>query len=90
MCIRDRCDDSQFIAETLNNFLWVTFTRSNPSHDIHGVHEYTENKHWACRGSLIIDARIKEHHAPELITDKAISDKVDGLFDKGGSLAGII
>ena len=84
------CDDSQFISETLNNFLWVTFTRSNPSHDVHGIKEYIENKHWACRGSLIIDARIKDHHAPELITDQVISDRVDALFEKGGPLAGII
>ncbi|MBA3705711.1 MAG: UbiD family decarboxylase, partial [Bacteroidetes bacterium] len=24
------CDDSEFVAQSLNNFLWVTFTRSNP------------------------------------------------------------
>lgn len=30
-------DNSDFTAKTLNNFLWVTFTRSNPSHDIYGV-----------------------------------------------------
>ncbi|MEO8760294.1 MAG: UbiD family decarboxylase, partial [Bacteroidia bacterium] len=52
------CDDADFLAETLNNFLWVTFTRSNPSHDIYGVNSFTENKHWGCKGSLIIDARI--------------------------------
>lgn len=39
-------DDSVFMAQTLNNFLWITFTRSNPSHDVHGVGESTENKHW--------------------------------------------
>src|SRR5262249_22615598 len=30
-------DDSAFTAQTLNNFLWVTFTRSNPAADIFGV-----------------------------------------------------
>ena len=55
-------DDSEFTARNLNNFLWVTFTRSNPSHDIHGIDEFIQYKHWGCRGSLIIDARIKPHH----------------------------
>ena len=30
-------DDADFVSANLNNFLWVTFTRANPSHDIHGV-----------------------------------------------------
>jgi 4-hydroxy-3-polyprenylbenzoate decarboxylase len=38
---------------------------------------------------LLIDARIKPHHAPELIPDKKVSAKVDKLFAKGGELAGI-
>lgn len=84
------CDDADFLAQTLNNFLWVTFTRSNPSHDIYGVNDTVVFKHWGCAGALIIDARIKTHHAPELVVDKAVSKKVDGLFAKGGSLYGVI
>ena len=84
------CDDSDFVSKNLNNFLWVTFTRSNPSHDIYGMDSFTENKHWGCRGSLIIDARIKPHHAPPLIKDPAIEKRVDALGVKGKSLYGII
>lgn len=84
------CDDSEFTARTLNNFLWVTFTRSNPSHDIHGVDSFVEHKHWGCRGSLIIDARIKPHHAPPMVEDPAILKKVEALGAKGKSLYGII
>lgn len=84
------CDDSEFVAQTLNNFLWVTFTRSNPSHDIYGIHSFTENKHWGCKGSLIIDARIKPHHAPPLIKDPKVEKFVDSLGVKGKSLHGII
>ncbi|MEM9821125.1 MAG: UbiD family decarboxylase domain-containing protein, partial [Bacteroidota bacterium] len=73
-------DDSKFVAQTLNNFLWVAFTRANPSHDIYGIQSFMEHKHWGCRGSLIIDARIKPHHAPVLIQDKASMDKVDQLL----------
>lgn len=82
-------DDSTFTTATLNNFLWVTFTRANPSHDIHGMESFIEHKHWGCRGPLLIDARIKPHHAPPLLTDKKISAKVDQLFSKSGELYGI-
>ncbi len=84
------CDDSDFVSKNLNNFLWTTFTRSNPSHDIYGVDSFIENKHWGCRGSLIIDARIKPHHAPPLIKDPEIEKRVDALGLKGKSLFGII
>ncbi len=83
------CDDSEFTAANMNNFVWVTFTRSNPSHDIYGVDSFTDHKHWGCNGSLVIDARIKKHHAPELVADKSVSAKVDKMFAKGGELYGI-
>ncbi len=83
-------DDSTFTAATLNNFVWVTFTRSNPSHDIYGYDSFTEYKHWGCKGPLIIDARIKPHHAPVLEVDDKTKQKVDKLFSKGGELYGII
>jgi 4-hydroxy-3-polyprenylbenzoate decarboxylase len=78
-------DDSRFTAATLNNFLWVAFTRSNPSHDIYGVQSFTEHKHWGCRGSLVIDARKKPHHAPELVPDPDVVKKVETLL-KGYNL----
>ncbi|MGB4398975.1 MAG: UbiD family decarboxylase [Daejeonella sp.] len=84
------CDDAGFTARTINNFVWVTFTRSNPSHDIHGINSFTENKHWGCKGPMIIDARIKPHHAPLLIKDPEAEKKVDELGKEGGSLHKII
>ena len=84
------CDDADFTAQNINNFVWVTFTRSNPSHDVQGVNSFTENKHWGCKGPLIIDARIKPHHAPLLIKDQEVEKRVDLLGAKGGSLYGII
>ncbi|EHQ26220.1 UbiD family decarboxylase [Mucilaginibacter paludis] len=84
------CDDAAFTAKTVNNFVWVTFTRSNPSHDIYGINSFTQHKHWGCNGPLIIDARIKPHHAPPLIEDAATERKVDSLGVKGGPLYGII
>jgi 4-hydroxy-3-polyprenylbenzoate decarboxylase len=84
------CDDAGFTAQTMNNLVWVTFTRSNPSHDIYGIRSFTEHKHWGCHGPLIINARIKPHHAPELIKDPSVEKLVDKMGEKGGSLYGVI
>jgi 4-hydroxy-3-polyprenylbenzoate decarboxylase len=82
-------DDSNFVAESLRNFLWVTFTRSNPAADIHGIDSFVEDKHWGCRGPLVIDARLKPHHAPPLVEDPVISRRIDALAAPGGPLQGI-
>jgi 4-hydroxy-3-polyprenylbenzoate decarboxylase len=83
-------DDADFAAKSLNNFLWTTFTRSNPAVDMRGIGEFTEHKHWGCRGSLVIDARAKPHHAPPLIDDPTVERRVDALGAPGGPLHGII
>ncbi len=83
------CDDVNFTAENLRNFLWVTFTRCNPSHDIEGINSFYENKHWGCT-NVIIDARIKPHHAPVLEKDPQTEKNIERLFNKGGSLYGIL
>jgi len=82
------CDDSSFVSASLANFLWSTFTRSNPSHDIHGVNGGYAFKHWGC-DNVVIDARTKPHHAPPLVPDPAVAKRIDRLFASGGSLSGI-
>ena len=81
-------DDSSFTSATLKNWLWVTFTRSNPSHDVYGINSFTEFKHFGC-DNMIIDARVKPHHAPSLEKVPEIERRVDKLFEKGGSLSSI-
>ena len=83
-------DDAEFAARSLNNWLWIVFTRSNPAADIEGVDAFVSDKHWGCRGSLIIDARIKPHHAPPLVEDPAVTRRVDQLAAPGGPLHGIL
>ncbi len=84
------CDDQQFTAATINNLVWVTFTRSNPAADIHGVGSFISGKHWGCTGAVIIDARKKPHHAPELIKDEIVERQIERLGVKGASLHGIL
>lgn len=80
-------DDSDFAARSMSNWLWTTFTRSNPAYDMDGLGAKSVNKHWGCSGSLVIDARIKPHHAPPLIEDPEITAKVDARATRGGELA---
>jgi len=80
-------DDSEFTARSLNNFLWTVFTRSNPAVDIDGIDASIQDKHWGCGGSLVIDARVKSHHAPPLIENPEISKQVDAMAARGGPLA---
>jgi 4-hydroxy-3-polyprenylbenzoate decarboxylase len=83
------CDDSEFCARSIENFLWVTFTRSNPAADVRGGGERIVDKHWGCQGPLVIDARIKPYHAPPLEEDPEVSRRVDRLFQRGAPLGGL-
>ncbi|MBF0468684.1 MAG: UbiD family decarboxylase [Desulfamplus sp.] len=82
-------DDSFEASRNFATFLWITFSRSNPSHDIYGSGHFTSFKHWGCTGPLIIDARIKPFHAPPLLKDPAIEKKIDDMARKGGPLYGV-
>lgn len=81
-------DDADFTSANLKNWLWVTFTRSNPAKDIYGLNSRTEFKHFGC-DTVIIDARVKPHHAPVLEKDPAVEKRIDKIFEKGGSLGNL-
>ena len=82
-------DDAGFVSANLRNFLWVTFTRCNPSHDIYGIDDFVTNKHWGCNGPVVIDARTKPHHAAPVEKDAATEKNIERIFNKSGSLYGI-
>jgi len=81
-------DDAAFVARNLDNWLWVCFTRSNPSHDLFGVNANIEHKHWGCDAPLVIDARRKTHHANPLLEDPVVQRRVDTWFAPNGDLHG--
>lgn len=83
-------DDARFTAKDWDNFLWVTFTRSDPATDIYGVGAFTHAKHWGAETAIVIDARLKTYHAPPLEPDLEIEKRVDALGAPGGPLHGII
>ena len=83
-------DDSDFTSANQGNFLWTVFTKTNPAKDIHGISAVINEKHWGCRGSMVVDARSKPHHAPALIENPEVERAVDALGARGGPLHGII
>lgn len=83
-------DDTDIVAQSLDDWLWVTFTRSDPASDVYGGGAFTERKHWGCSGPLIIDARLKPHHPAPLEEDPAVTKRVDELAARGGPLHGLI
>jgi len=75
-------DNSANATASLRDFLWTTFTKSDPAKDVHGIGEFVENKHWGCTGALVIDAKRKPHHAPELVEDPDIARRADEIAEK--------
>jgi 4-hydroxy-3-polyprenylbenzoate decarboxylase len=75
-------DDAAESASSLRNFLWTTFTKSDPASDVRGIGEFFENKHWGCTGALVIDAKRKPHHAPELVELPEIARRADEIVEK--------
>ena len=83
-------DDTTFATKDWTNFLWVTFTRSDPATDLYGPHARTICKHWGCDAPLVIDARLKSYQSPPLVMEEDIEKRVDALGAKGGPLAGLV
>ncbi len=75
-------DDAPEASSDLRHFLWTTFTKSDPATDVHGVGEFVDNKHWGCTGPLVIDARRKAHHAPELVEPPEIAERADRIVER--------
>ncbi|MFM7592567.1 MAG: 3-octaprenyl-4-hydroxybenzoate carboxy-lyase, partial [Isosphaeraceae bacterium] len=72
-----------------NNFLWVTFTRSNPAADVDGANSVVVHKHWQCQFPLVIDARTKPYHSWPLVDDPDIEKRVDAWAAPGRPLHGV-
>ena len=78
-------DEGSFNADNiLSDFLWLTFTRSDPAQDIYGLDESIEKKHWKCHAPLIIDARVKPHHQKQLTVSEEIKSKAKQILKDAG------
>lgn len=71
-----------------NDFLWLTFTRSDPAQDIFGCDETIVNKHWGCSAPLFVDARIKPHHQKALTISDDVKQRAFHILVEEGILKG--
>lgn len=67
----------------LRDFLWVTFTRSDPAQDAYGLNELFIDKHWQIKPPFILDARTKLHYQKELTAPAAIEARAKAILDGG-------
>ena len=65
----------------LRDFLWETFTRSDPAQDVHGLNEKFIDKHWQIEMPLILDARTKPNYQKKLCAPAAIEARAKSILD---------
>lgn len=82
-------DDPVFCAASFANFLWLTFTRSDPGADVYGFAAEMRAKRWTCEAPLIIDSRLKPWQAPPLEEEEAVIKKLEKLAVNDGPLSGL-
>lgn len=82
-------DSIQRAASSVRDFLWTTFTKSDPARDISGIGPTLKNRHFGFEGSLLIDARRKSFHAPELEEDPNVTRRIEELAAPGKPLHGL-
>ncbi|MCQ2104385.1 MAG: UbiD family decarboxylase [Fibrobacter sp.] len=73
--------DASLDGQKLADFLWLTFTRSDPAQDIFGVDVSISNKHWGCSAPMIVDARIKPHHQKALTLPAEITERARRILE---------
>ena len=81
-------DDAARAARSEMNFLWTTFTRFNPSADLHGAAVELVHNHAALTPPVALDARVKPWYPEELFCDPETAALVDRrwgeYFPSGG------
>jgi 4-hydroxy-3-polyprenylbenzoate decarboxylase len=73
--------DSQ---KSLDDFLWLTFTRSDPAQDIYGLNERFVQKHWAIDAPLIVDATAKPRHQKMLTVSDSVKQRATEILANAG------
>jgi len=72
--------DSLSYADSADKFLWATWTRFNPSTDIHSAGSRLENNHICYEAPMFIDARMKPWYPDEVEPAPETVALVDGKW----------
>jgi 3-polyprenyl-4-hydroxybenzoate decarboxylase len=63
-------EDAARTTRSVPNFLWTTFTRFDPSSDVHAAEARLLGTHAALAAPIVIDARVKPRYPEELFCDE--------------------
>ena len=74
-------DDIEY-ARSPEKFLWATWTRFNPSTDIHAKNIVVKNNHIGYEGPIVIDARMKPWYPKEVEAREDIVKLVDSRWSE--------
>ncbi|WZX99390.1 UbiD family decarboxylase [Bacillus sp. FSL W7-1360] len=78
--------DDANISYTQKLFLWTTFTRFDPAHDVYAKADIVHNN-IRYKGPIIIDARMKPFYPDEVVVDdktaRTVDEKWSSYFPKG-------
>lgn len=72
--------DDISVADSTEKFLWATWTRFDPSLDIHAKNITVKNNHIGYEGPIVIDARMKPWYPKEVETRDDIAKLVDSRW----------
>lgn len=79
-------EDLTLDGSKMADFLWLTFTRSDPAQDIYGLNESIVSKHWGCDAPIIVDARTKPRHQGTLAVSAELRASATQIFKDEGIL----
>lgn len=70
-------DDADFACKSVQNFLWVWFTRFEPAADIHGSVHVVRRFHVGLKAPVVFDSRMKPWYPGTVEPDPSVSRLVD-------------
>lgn len=88
-CLKDwplviLCDSARETTASEADFLWHVFTRFEPANDITSQTNHLNRFHVEMNAPIVIDSRIKPWHAPVLVPNKEVSQRVMPILEKIG------
>jgi 4-hydroxy-3-polyprenylbenzoate decarboxylase len=81
--------DGSLDMSNIRDFLWITFTRSDPAKDVFGYRSQIREKHWGCAAPLMVDARIKPHHQKALTVPEEIRKRAHQVLEEEKVFGGV-